>query len=107
MSYARAGMTAYKKTSPGTTVEVADGNILSVDGFRTLQIDPDQPRHTTKLVRIGAVTHESERSRDMLPTLKAVKQWEEPRTYYRMKADLGFLREKSLVFNFCPRKGLF
>ena len=32
MSHTRAGMPAYKKASPGTNVEIADGNILPVDG---------------------------------------------------------------------------
>ena len=33
MPHTRAGMFSYKKASPGTTVEIADGNILPVDGF--------------------------------------------------------------------------
>ena len=32
MSHTRAGMPAYKKALPGTNVEIADGNILPVDG---------------------------------------------------------------------------
>ena len=34
MSHTRAGRSAYKKASPGTNVEIADGNILPVDRFR-------------------------------------------------------------------------
>ena len=34
-SHTRAGMAAYKKASPETTVEVADRTILPVDGFGT------------------------------------------------------------------------
>ena len=33
MPHTRAGMSGYKKASPGTTVEIADGSILPVDGF--------------------------------------------------------------------------
>ena len=43
MSHTRTGMTAYKKASPGTSVEVADGTILPVDGFGTIEMDLDQP----------------------------------------------------------------
>ena len=47
MSHTRAGMSAYKKALPGTTVEIADGNILPVDGFGRIEVDLDQPGHTT------------------------------------------------------------
>ena len=43
MSHSRAGMSAYKKASPGTTVEIADGNVLSVDVFGRIEVDLDQP----------------------------------------------------------------
>ena len=33
MSHTRAGMSAYKKASSGTTIDIADGNILPVDGL--------------------------------------------------------------------------
>ena len=42
-SQTRAGMSAYKKASPGTNVEIADGNILPVDGFGRIEVDLDQP----------------------------------------------------------------
>ena len=39
MSHTRAGMSSCKKASPGTNVEIADGNILPVDGVRlTLEL---------------------------------------------------------------------
>ena len=38
-SHTRAGMTAYKKASPETTVEVADRTILPVEGFGTIEVD--------------------------------------------------------------------
>ncbi|CAN0431320.1 unnamed protein product, partial [Ascophyllum nodosum] len=38
MSHTRAGMFAYKKASPGTNVEIADGNILPVDGFGRIEV---------------------------------------------------------------------
>ena len=41
MSHTRAEMTAYKKALPGTPVEVADGNILPVDGFGIIEVDLD------------------------------------------------------------------
>ena len=46
-------------------------------------------------------------SRNLLSTIKAVGQWRKPLIYYRNKAVLGFTGEESLVFQFCPRKGLF
>ena len=41
MSHTRAGMSTYKKASPGTTVEIADGNILPVDRFGRIEVDLD------------------------------------------------------------------
>ena len=41
MSHTGAGMSAYKKASPRTTVEIADGNILPVDGFGRIEVDLD------------------------------------------------------------------
>ena len=38
MSHIRAGMSAYKKASPGTTAEIAHGNILPVDGFGKIEV---------------------------------------------------------------------
>ena len=46
-------------------------------------------------------------SRNLLSTIKAVEQWGIPLIYYRNEAVLGFPGEESLVFKFCPRKGLF
>ena len=46
-------------------------------------------------------------SRNLLSTIKAVEQWGKPLIYCRNKAVLGFPGEESLVFKFCPRKGLF
>ena len=37
-----------------TTVEVADGTILPVDGFETVEVDLDQPGTTTKPVVVFA-----------------------------------------------------
>ena len=48
MSPTRAGMSAYKKASPETTGEIADGNILPGDGFGRIEMDLDQPGHTTR-----------------------------------------------------------
>ena len=42
MPHTQAGMIVYKKTPAGTTVEVADGTILPVDGFGTVEVDLDR-----------------------------------------------------------------
>ena len=44
-------MTSNKKALAGTTVEVADGTILPVDGFGTVKVGLDQPGTTTKPVK--------------------------------------------------------
>ena len=41
MPFIRVGMTAHKKASAGTTFEIADGTILPVDGFGTIEVDLD------------------------------------------------------------------
>ena len=74
MSHTRAGMAAYKKASPGTTVEVVDGDILPVDGFGTSEVGLDRLGNTTKLVGMGAVAHVPGLPRNLLSTLKAVEQ---------------------------------
>ena len=107
MSHTRAGLSAYKKASPGTDVEIADGNILPVDGFGRTEVDLDQPGNTTKMVKIDDVAYAPGLFRNLLSTVKAVEQWEKPLVYYRNKAVLGFPGEESLVFKFCPRQGLF
>ena len=75
MSHTRAGMSAYKKVSPGTNVEIADGNILPVDGFGRIEVDLDQPGHTTKMVKMDDVAYVPGLSRNLLSTVKAVEQW--------------------------------
>ena len=107
MSHTRAGMSAYKKASPGTNVEIADGNILPVDGFGRIEVDLDQPGHTTKMVKMDDIAYVPGLSRNLLSTVKAVEEWGKPLIYYRNKAVLGFPEEESLVFKFCPRRGLF
>ena len=107
MSDTRVGRTAYKKASPRTTVEVADGNILPKDGFGTVEVDLDQPGNRTELGKMGAVAYMPGLSRNRLSILKAVEQYSEFNIYCRTKTVLGFLGEKSLVFNFCPRKDCF
>ena len=107
MSHTRAGVTAYKTASPGTTVEVANGTMLPVDGFGTIETGLDQPGTTTKPVKMIAVAHVPRLSRNLLSTRKAVEQWGKPFVYYETKADLGFPGKESLIFSFCPRNGLF
>ena len=86
MPHTHAGMSAYKKASPGTNVEIADGNILPVDGFGRTEVDLDQPGHTTKMVKMDDVAYVPGLSRNLLPTVKAVEQWGKPLIYYRNKA---------------------
>lgn len=50
VSYTRAQLSDWKKESPETTAKVADGNIPAVDGCLRIEVDLDQPEHTTKLV---------------------------------------------------------
>ena len=107
MSHTRAGMFAYKVASPGTNVQIADGNILPADGFGRIEVDLDQPGHTTKVVKMDDVAYVPGLSRNLLSTIKAVEQWGKLLIYYRDKAVLGFPGEESLVFKFCPRRGLF
>ena len=105
-AYTQAGITAYKKAPAGTTVEVADWIILIVDGLGTVEVDLDQPETTTKPVRMVSVRYVPVHSRNLLSTCKGVEQWGKPLVYYETNAIFGFPGEDSLVFNFCPRKGL-
>ena len=73
MSHTCAGMSAYKKASPGTNVEIADGNILPVDGFGRIEVDLDQPGHTTKMVKMDDVAYVPGLSRNLQSTIKAVE----------------------------------
>ena len=73
MSHTRAGMSAYKKASPGTNIEMADGNILPVGGFGRIDVDLDQPGHTTK-TKMDGVAHVPGLSRNLLSTIKAAEQ---------------------------------
>ena len=107
MSHTRAGMSAYKKASPGTNVEIADGNILPVDGFGRIEVDLDQPGHTTKIAKMDDIAYVPGLSRNLLSTIKAVEQWGKPLIYYRNRAVLGFPGEESFLFKSFPRKGLF
>ena len=67
-------MAAYKKASPGTTVEVGDENILSVDGFERVEVDLDQPVSTTMTVKMVVVAYVPGLARHLMSTLKAVEQ---------------------------------
>ena len=73
MSHTHTGTTSYKKASPGTMVEVADGNNLQVDGSGTNEVDPDQQSSTTKPVKMITVVCVPGISRNLLSTLKAVE----------------------------------
>ena len=83
MSHTRTGMCAYKKASPGTSVEIADGNILPVDGFRKIEVDLDRPGHTTNMEKMDDVAYVPGLSRNLLSTVNVVEQWGKPLIYYR------------------------
>ena len=102
MLHTRAGMSAYEKASPGTIVEIADGNILPVDEFGRIEVDLDQPSHTTKMVKMDDVAYVPGLSRNPLSTIKAVEQWGKPLIYYRNEVVLGFPGEELLVFQILP-----
>ena len=59
------------------------------------------------MVKMNDVAYVPGLCRNLLSTVNAVKQWGKPLIYYRNKAVLGFPGEESLVFKFCPRRGLF
>ena len=107
MSHIRAGMSAYKKASPGTNVEIAGGNILPVDGFGRIEVDLDQPGHTTKMVKMDDVAYVPGLSRNLLSTIKAVEQWGKPLTYYRNKAVWGFRGRNRVFSNSAPVRDCF
>ena len=70
-------------------------------------MDLDQPGHATKMVKMDDVACVPGLSRNLLSTIKAVEQWGKPLIYCRNEAVLEFSGEESLVFKFCPRKGVF
>ena len=78
-----------------------------MDGFGRIEVDLDQPGHTTKMVEMDDVAYVPGLSRNLLSTTKAVEQWGKPLIYYRNEAILGFPGEESLVIKFCLRKRLF
>ena len=49
----------------------SDGNILPVDGFGRIEVELDQPGHTTKMVKMGDVAYVPGLSRNLLSS----KQW--------------------------------
>ena len=106
-SHTRTGMTAYKKASPGRTVEVTDGTIIPVDGSGTIEVDLDQPGTTTKPVKIVTVAYMPESSRTVLSTCKAVKQWGKQLIYYQDQGCFGVPGKELLVFIFSSSERLF
>ena len=74
MSHTQPGMIVYKKAPSGTAVEFADGTILPVDGFGTVEVDLDQPGTTTKPVKMVSVAYAPRLSWNLLSTRKAVEQ---------------------------------
>ena len=103
-------MTACKKASPGTIIEVADGNIFPLDGLGTTEVDLNQTGNTAKLVKMDTVAYVPGLSQNLLSTLKAVKQWGNPLIYYKQTLFWGswgknhsfFLPPQGVVFpNIC------
>ena len=90
-----------------TTVEVADGTILPVDGFETVEVDLDQPGTTTKPVVVVCVSYVLGLSRNLLSTREAVNQWGKPLVFYKTIAVLGFPGEESLLFTSAPARDCF
>ena len=80
-SHTQAGMITFKKAPVGTTVEVADGTILQVYGFGTVEVDLDQPGTMTKPVKMVSVAYVPGLSRNWLSTRKAMKQRGKPLVY--------------------------
>ena len=107
VSHTRAGMSAYKKASPGTTVEIADGNILPVDGFGRIEVDLDQSGHTIRMVKTDAVAYVPGLSRTLLSTIKAVEQWGKPLIYCRNGAVWGSRGRNRLFSNSAPVRDCF
>ena len=81
MPHTRAGMTAYKRATPGTAVEVANGTYLSVDGFGTVKVDLDQPGTCAKPMKMVAFAYVPDLSRNLLSTRKAVERCGKPLVY--------------------------
>lgn len=75
MPHVRTGMSDYKKAFPETTVDIANGNVLPLDGFGRIEVDLGQPRHTTKMVKIDEVAYLPGLSQNPLSALKAEGQW--------------------------------
>ena len=102
ISHTRAGMSVYKKASPGTNVEIADGNILPVDGFGRIEVDLDQPGHTTKMVKMDDVAYVPGLSRNLLSTVKAVEQWGNRQSAIEIKPFWGSRGRNRLFSNSAP-----
>ena len=60
-----------------------------MDGFGRIEVDLDQPGHTTKMVKIDDVAYVPGLSRNLLSTIKAVEQWGKPLICYMNEAVWG------------------
>ena len=76
-------------------------------GFGRIDVDLNQPGHTTKMMKMDDVAYVPGLSRNLLSAIKAVEQWGKPLIYYRNEAVLGFPREESLVSNSAPVRDCF
>ena len=93
--------------APGTTVEVAGGGILPVDGFGTLEVDPDRPGTTATPVKLVAVAYVPRISWKLLSTCKAVEQWGRPLVYYKTKAVWGSRGRSRSCLTSAPARDCF
>ena len=73
MPHTRARMTACKKASAGTTVEVVEEIILPVDGFERIEMDLDLLGTTTKSVKMVAVAFVPGLTRNLVSTHETVE----------------------------------
>ena len=102
ISHTRAGMSVYKKASPGTNVEIADGNILPMDGFGRIEVDLDQPGHTTKMVKMDDVAYVPGLSRNLLSTVKQWSNGGNRQSAIEIKPFWGSRRRNRLFSNSAP-----
>ena len=77
--------TEYKPAAPGDMVEVADKNLLSVQGYGGLTLELQPPGGITAVILQNAA-HVPALGRNLLPTRRASERSEEPFINYPNKA---------------------
>ena len=107
MPHTQAGITAYKKVPAGTTVEVADGTMLPIDGFGTVEVDLGQPGTTTKPVKMVSVAYVPGLSRNLLSTRKAEEHWGKSLVNYKTRLFWVSRGRSSLCLTSVPARDCF